>query len=83
VVDRAETLGLSEPPGGVMGRESCVVGIFLSDQLGNFFVMDSGLAHVCLSLRLSLHTRVCARRVLIAPPPPLVPQRQHLIIAAE
>lgn len=44
-MDMAETPGLSETPDGVMEKENCTAGIFLSNQLGNFLVRNSGLVH--------------------------------------
>lgn len=46
VMDMAESPGLSEFPDGVMEKKNCTVGIFLSSQLGNFLVRNSGLVHV-------------------------------------
>ena len=44
-MDIAETPGLSESPVEWRGRKT-TVGIFLSDQLSNFFARNSGFVHV-------------------------------------
>jgi len=55
VMDMVEAPGLSESPDGVVEKEDCTVGIFLSNQLGNFSCQEFWpCSCLIISLRLSL-----------------------------